>query len=122
MTILPYSAIGVSIRTRLTAVAEMQTKLAEQNLSDQRLRIDMLACAKESGVDLFVENEYIIEDVLVYGKASRKIVFGGVSGFADYYEVRRKMDELSSAWRDVVTVDVRKPESHRVEVFFTAVL
>lgn len=111
--------IGRSITYRVGALAEMQARLARQEELDKLLREALIAAVPASLRD--VVSDRIIDLLFKYGRADDKIYFGKNS-VKDFAGVRAKLELLAKAWEGTVRIDISEPETHRVEVWFIAVL
>ncbi len=67
----------------------------------------------------------VIEDLIEYGRASRKYrrsdADGRLYGFTDLSEFLRRFKELEVAWKEVVRVSTNWDGTDRFEVYFFAI-
>ena len=112
--------IGRSISYRVSALSEMQEKIARLEESDKLLRSALIE-AVPSSLRAYVDNSVIIDHLFKYGKSNDKICFRE-NGFKDFEDVRAKLKLLARAWKGTVKIDIHEPEPHRVELWYIAVL
>jgi len=117
-----YHGIGNSISTRASLAAEFAKKVAEQQARDTDLKNTMLGLAPAYLRDWIID-EGLLDMLFQYGRYDTKIDFGDQYGFKSLAVTKKMLTELTDkAWRDAVTIKFGRPELHRVQVIFSAIM
>ena len=106
-------------RSRMAAQEEYRQKMETIAQQEKRIEAILLAVAPPTA-RRYLKESLIIQNLFAYGKAERKIVFGECPGMGSLARVKKAMRELGKAWKGVVDIKLCTPESHRVEVKFSA--
>jgi hypothetical protein len=114
-------SLGRSISFRASLVAELATKLAEQDKLDKEMRELMLQKAPEE-LRKWLDEDMVLTNLFRYGRCDAKIRFGDEYGFKNLEDTKAKMKILGNAWKDVVRIRLGTPEQYRVEVYLAAVM
>ncbi len=115
-----HGCIGNSIRNRASALATFLTAQNEAAKYDVTSKNELMKIAPLSLTDWLTEEE-VLDNLFVYGRYSTKIIWGEY-GFITFKTVKDQMKQLSKAWEDIVSITVRDPEPHRVEVDLRAIM
>lgn len=116
-----YHGIGNSISHRAGLLAEFERNREAQKQLDEVLGFTLLEKAPTS-LREWLNEDMILTNLFRWGRCDTKIYFEGPYGFKGIADVRKKMQELRDAWKDVVLIKMMTSEDHRVEVVITAIL
>ncbi len=113
--------LKVNQQLRLQTFADIQSLLNRVAQQEEFLKKELLEAAKEVSQEMyqFLEDEGTINDLMKYGRSSRKIVHDdNPYGFKNATMTKESFSALKKAWGNSVMV-MFSHETHRTEVIIT---